>query len=447
MGRVDGSFVLLNHNIHIIRLVDDRGKLASVVTKQEPLRMLFMACSPTDQTRLDFEREEELIFNETANYNIAMTIEYTGSLKGIREANITGGGFDIIHITGHAGFDEDMKPVFCMEDAVGKCYDVSPDDLWDAIKDFQPKVLFLSGCFTGGEDKDAASESFAYRMTQKGISWVLGWGLSVYDEESAIVAAEVYRSLSIGKGIDYAVQSARRLLKGKYHPWPLLRLFGDASPIAPLVKPGSPQRPNNPVDVRRTTLKGCGINALDSGFVGKRPYLKDGSEVLARGKDGKYGLLIHGPANSGNSRLAAKLIERRVDKELVAFKGVINETGVVSKLRGLLNRLGNKDGLKILTSIDSYEDKIRDLFRNVFKSQVAAIIYFDGFEDNLDPAGSKYYVKPETIAVIRPFLEAVEWAGGNSNIVITSRNEFVLEHDGENLPATKLFGIRLNNGA
>ncbi|MBF0609148.1 MAG: CHAT domain-containing protein [Candidatus Magnetobacterium sp. LHC-1] len=436
----DGSFVLLDHNIHIIRLVDERGSLASVTSKKGPINMLFMACSPKDKKRLDFENEEELIFNETANYNISMTVEYTGSLKGLKKANIAAGGFDVIHITGHAGIDDAMSPVFCMEDEAGNCDQVSPQMLWDAIRYFPPKILFLSACLTGDTDNKMAYGSFAYLMTKKGINWVLAWGVSVKDEASALVITEVYRSLAIGQRIDHAVQNALRLPEIKHHSWPLLRLFGNAAPIVPLVQAGLPPKANNPVYVRRTILRDGGINVLASGFVGKRPYLKDGSEVLARGKDGKFGLLIHGPADTGKSCLAAKLIERRVDKELVAFKGVINEEGVVSKLRRLLNRLGN---LNILSSNESYEDKIRDLFRNVFNSQVAAIIYFDGFEENLEPSGGKYYVKPETIAVIRPFLEAVEWAEGNSNVVITSRNEFVLEHYGENLPATKLFGIGL----
>ncbi|MES0338293.1 MAG: hypothetical protein SFH39_18265, partial [Candidatus Magnetobacterium sp. LHC-1] len=44
----NGEFVLLRHNIHVIRLVEDRGKLSPVELKKEPLKMLFMACSPTD---------------------------------------------------------------------------------------------------------------------------------------------------------------------------------------------------------------------------------------------------------------------------------------------------------------------------------------------------------------------------------------------------------------
>ncbi|KJU82314.1 hypothetical protein MBAV_005491, partial [Candidatus Magnetobacterium bavaricum] len=444
-----GSFILPTHNIHVVRLVDDRGKPATVAPKKEPLRMLFMACSPTDLgagSVLSFEKEEESIFRSTNDYNIDIRIEDTGSFAGLGEVNNKAGGFDIIHITGHAGFDDELGPVFYMEDEVGRLKKVSPDMLLDAIKDFLPRLLFLSGCSTGGADERANSESFAYRMAHKGIRWVLGWGLPVSDKGATLVAAEVYRCLSIGKGIDYAVQSARRLLKGQYHPWPILRLFGDAAPIVPLVEPGLPVRKGNPVKLRHKYLKDSNVRVLDSGFVGRRRSIQSGVSVLG-GKADRFGLLVRGPAGIGKSCLVGKLVERfahgQDKKELVVFHGVIREADVIVRLKGLLDRLGSKDGVKILKSEDEYEDKIKALFRNVFKNEIPTIIYFDDFEQNLYRHGNEHYLKSEAIEIIRPFLEAVDWAEGSSNVVISSRYPFILELGGENLPATKLFDIAL----
>ncbi|KJU87027.1 hypothetical protein MBAV_000769 [Candidatus Magnetobacterium bavaricum] len=442
----NGGFVLHNHNIHVIRLVEDRGKLSPVEPKKEPLRMLFMACSPTDlhvHSPLNFEQEEERIFNVTGRYNIGMRVEDTGSIEGLRQANIAGGGFDIIHITGHAGFDEEKGPVLWMEDEVGRPHEVSPAMLWGAIKDYPPKILFLSGCSTGSADDKANTESFAYQMSLKGIKWVLGWGLPVSDDGATLVAAEVYRCLSIGKGIDYAVQSARRLLETRYHPWPLLRLFGDATPIVPLVEPGLPVQKSNPVKLRHKYLTDSNVRVLDSGFVGRRRYVQRGVSVLS-GRADKYGLLVRGPAGIGKSCLVGKLVERFADrKELVVFHGVVSEADVIVKLRGLFGKLGNRDGLKILKSDDEYEDKIEALFRNVFKNETPTIIYFDDFEQNLDRNGNQYYVKKEFEGIIRPFLEAFDWAEGRSNVVISSRYPFILELGGENLPDKKLYDIAL----
>ncbi|MBF0539013.1 MAG: hypothetical protein HQL03_12265 [Nitrospirae bacterium] len=118
---------------------------------------------------------------------------------------------------------------------------------------------------------------------------------------------------------------------------------------------------------------------LETGFVGRRRYVQDGLSVL-RGKTGKYGLLLRGPAGIGKSCLVGKLVERFVDKELVVFHGVVTEADVILKLRKLIKRLGYKDALAILKSNDEYEEKIESLFRTVFKDRVSTIIYFDDFE-------------------------------------------------------------------
>ncbi|MBV6342905.1 CHAT domain-containing protein [Candidatus Magnetobacterium casense] len=448
----NGGWLLLEHDIHIIRLVEDRGKSAQVAPKQEPLTMLFMACSPTDLDAkyvLGFEQEEERIFSSTGNYNIDMRVEDTGSLAGLKQTNILGGGFDIIHITGHAGFDEEKGPVFCMEDEVGRLHEVSPDNLWDAIKSHPPRLLFLSGCSTGGAHEETNSESFAYRMAQKGIQWVIGWGLLVSDTRATQVAAEMYGCLSGGSGLDRALKIARQSFEGQYNPWPLLRLFGDATPVVPLVAAGLPVKPVKHVKLKHKTLKDSNVRVLERGFVGRRRHVQQGVGVL-RGATDKFGLLVRGTAGIGKSCLVGKLVDRFADKkELLVFHGVISEADVIVKLKKLLDKLGNEDGLAILTSDSSYEKKIKALFRTVFKNETPTIIYFDDFEQNLDRNGNQYCVKKELEGIIRPFLEVLDWAEGNSNVVISSRYPFILECDGENLPAIKLFDIALMsfNGA
>ncbi|MES0337751.1 MAG: hypothetical protein SFH39_15520 [Candidatus Magnetobacterium sp. LHC-1] len=198
--------------------------------------------------------------------------------------------------------------------------------------------------------------------------------------------------------------------------------------------------------MRHKTLTDSNVRVLDSGFVGRRRRIQEGVSVL-RGDADKHGLLARGPAGIGKSCLIGKLVDRfahgQDKKELVVFHGKISEADVIVKLRGLLKRLGNKEGLAILKSDDAYEEKIEALFRTVFKDSLPTIIYFDDFEQNLDRQGNRYYLKADAITIIRPFLEAVDWAEGNSNVVISSRYPFILEHEGENLPDKKLFDIAL----
>jgi len=101
------SFLLLNEQIFIIRNVTDRNRLKNISPEKRMLKMLFLACSPIDleHAMLQFEKEEELILKEVEKLPLDMRIEDSGSLAGLEEALIEANGYDIIHLTGHAGIE------------------------------------------------------------------------------------------------------------------------------------------------------------------------------------------------------------------------------------------------------------------------------------------------------------------------------------------------------
>jgi hypothetical protein len=84
----DLPFELLYHSqflvpskIHVIRQVTDYGQKKKVESKNRPLKVLFMACSPLDlQPVLDFEKEEETILEVTKDLPVDIDVEDTGSL-------------------------------------------------------------------------------------------------------------------------------------------------------------------------------------------------------------------------------------------------------------------------------------------------------------------------------------------------------------------------------
>ncbi len=73
-----------------------------------------MACAPIDleDFALQFEKEEELLFKATEKFQIYMRVEDSGSLLGLTNTLIENDGFDVIHISGHAGIDNELGPVF-----------------------------------------------------------------------------------------------------------------------------------------------------------------------------------------------------------------------------------------------------------------------------------------------------------------------------------------------
>ncbi len=145
-------------------------------------------------------------------------------------------GTDILHISGHAGHDKDLGPIFYMEDEIGKLDKVTPERLYNAIKDSCPKMLFLSGCGTGKSDKNIGVESFAYQMVNKGVPFVLSWGLPVSDKGATSFAGVLYKKLAKGKSLEYAIKESCLSIKDTYHPWPLMRLFTDGTKCDALVQ-------------------------------------------------------------------------------------------------------------------------------------------------------------------------------------------------------------------
>ena len=69
----EGDFLGLDARFAIRRLPGSEKKLESFSgeLRPRPLRLLFMACAPTDQATLDYEREEEALFRAVSGQDVA----------------------------------------------------------------------------------------------------------------------------------------------------------------------------------------------------------------------------------------------------------------------------------------------------------------------------------------------------------------------------------------
>lgn len=232
-------FELLYHNdflvpskLHLIRQVSNWGIKSTLEPEDRPLRILFMACSPIDvHPVLEFEKEEDTIFEITEDLPVEIDIEDSGSLEGLGEWLKTN-KYDVVHITGHADIDKEGKPFLWMEDEEGFSVKVTPSELWEKLNLNLPRLVFLSGCRTGEAPEHAAAMSFAHHLVEGRISTVLGWGLPVSDAGARLAAKTLYFELSRGENILEALHRTRYELF-KYHPkdWSLLRLFSDGRPL------------------------------------------------------------------------------------------------------------------------------------------------------------------------------------------------------------------------
>ena len=233
---------LVPSQIHLIRQVSDRGIKRQPESENRPLKILFMACSPLDTYPvLEFEKEEDTIFEVTKNLQVEIDVEDTGSLGGLGEWLETN-KYDVVHITGHADIDKKGNPIICMENEKGLSEEVTPTRLWEQLRLNPPRLLFLSGCRTGEVPEHVAVMSFARHLVSKHVSTVLGWGLPVSDVGARLAAETLYHDLSRGENIlDAVLRTRDTLFNSSDQPystdWLLLRLFSDGSPLdVPLVQ-------------------------------------------------------------------------------------------------------------------------------------------------------------------------------------------------------------------
>ena len=406
----DLPFELLYHNgflvplrMHLTRHVSDWGRKRTPTLENRPLKILFMACSPQDAYPvLEYEKEEEMIFEVTEDLPVELHVEDTGSLEWLGE-QLAANEYDVVHIMGHAGIGNN-DPFFLMEDGEGSSVQVTPSQLWEQLNLNLPGLVFLSGCRTGETPQHTAAASFAQHLVSGHVSSVLGWGLPVSDIGARFAARKLYFELSRGKNILDAVFETRyELFINHPEDWSLLRLFSDGTPLSvPLVKEGQKIR-LKPRKLQYRYLEGSQVKVLEKGFIGRRRQIQQGLRCLR--KDGaKIGLLLHGTGGLGKSCLAGKFSERLSDHDLIIVHGELNELTFHEALKDAFTRNDDAVGEELLTRQEELPDKIRRMCSSVFQEK-NHLILLDDFEQNLEMVEEgKYMVSAEAVPLLETML-------------------------------------------
>ena len=217
-----------------VRRVPGAASRLVAVAQNRPLRVLFMATSPEFvHPVLDFEREEARILDATRAQPIDLVVEESGTLRGLKEhlRDVGAEHFDVVHLSGHAGHEGD-RPCFYFEDDRGGVDPVFADDLARAFETAWPRLLFLSGCSTGGGPAAERGDlpSLYESLVAAGAPAVLGWSLPVGDAAATLAAESLYDGLGAGGRIDEAAASARRKLFEEFEEG----VIGDAERLSPV---------------------------------------------------------------------------------------------------------------------------------------------------------------------------------------------------------------------
>jgi hypothetical protein len=411
---------------------------ASVEAGNRPLRVLFMATSPEGvEPVLSYEAEEAGILRATADTGTELVVEESGTLDGLRfTAQSYGSGFfDVLHISGHATI-EDGEPRFVVENELGRMASATADEIAQAMNGQWPRLVFVSGCLTGGASERGTIPSMSESLVKAGAPVVLGWALPVGDLAATAFASHLYKELAAGEPLDQSVVAARRQLYAEHsRNWHLLRVYADKSPLTPMVTPrNTPKR-------ERIRIRHAEVEFLDpqtqlsrvasrADFVGRRRVIQRCLRTLKQ-PSGSLGaaeaLVLQGMGGLGKSTLASRLLERMPTHQRVVWFGRVDLT----KLRELVAkvRFASLDQQVEATEILARDDAdLRVRLNYLFDGplgDVPCLFVFDDFEQgNLDERADGYVLSSEMAIILPALLTAIRESNSASRVIITSRYRF-----------------------
>ncbi|MCP5104396.1 MAG: CHAT domain-containing protein [bacterium] len=449
----DNKF-LLPHRLHLDRYVSDWGVEKDIPPKDRPLKLLFMACSALDvKPVLDYEREEEAIYQVTGNLTIDMEVEDSGSLEGLR-SHLEREQYDVVHLSGHADIDEKGRPFFIMENKTGHQHNVFPDELWrDALIENPPRLLLLSGCRTGetpDNPDSTAAVSYSRQLVENyNVPAVIGWGRSVSDNEAIHAQKMLFHELCRGKSILDAVQRARYELltdfrDSTYPAWPLLRLFSSGIPLNPIVQKGQRMKPKTR-RMKHVFLENSRVKVLAEGFVGRRRQIQTGLRALEQDYY-KVGIMILGAGGLGKSCLAGKICERFTDFTLIIVHGKLDADSLERALTDAFISSQDEKGREILSQETTMAKKLANLCATSFKEK-NYLLLLDDFDQNLAGAdkGSPGPLRREAGDLLKVLFRYLPFSGKMTQMIVTGRYDFSLLEQNQDMVKERLDKVWLTS--
>jgi tetratricopeptide (TPR) repeat protein/GTPase SAR1 family protein len=425
----DGTTFLVRGNNPVVLPV--RWRQRGPTATQPPnraLSVLFMATSPLGvQPELNYEEEEGRILEATRTYPLSLLVEETGTLDelGVLVRGSEDGSFDVLHLTGHAGF-LDEGPRFLTESDTGAPVWVTAAAIHERIAR-KPSLIFLSGCRTAQSLKGGAVSSLAEELLDRGFPAVLGWGQPVLDNEATHAAATLYKSLNEGFSLVEAVLHVHAALNcSQAKHWHLLRLFVAGAMPAPLVTaPRTPGRlpPPPPSSKKRFLSKKDNVSGTivdRKDFVGRRRPLQRFMRAL-RGNEHPAGIVIYGLGGVGKSSLACRLCDRLVDFEPAVHIGVLDEPTLLDTLEQLQTSADERAVLQ------GSREPLRHRLRTFLDLRQAAgrkrlLLVLDDFEQNTPLDNGQPLIRPQAQEIVESLVWAIEQTDA-ARCLITSRYE------------------------
>jgi tetratricopeptide (TPR) repeat protein len=433
----DGEFLGINPLFRIRRLPGSGKQLAPFKgeLRPRPLRLLFMACSPTDLPELDYEREEEALLRSVAGQDVAFDSCDLGTFDELKE-RVNEFKPHVVHLTGH-GAVINGQGHFAFEKEDGTADLVSSENLRRFLAGSGVQCVFVSGCQSGKAPVQSLG-GICQGLVGAEVPLAVGWAASIADDLATNFARTFYKTIKNAQPVD------RALLQARQEAWKAYQGVGDPSWALPVLYSATsqsfifdPDHQRPPEEPTRQNLVLEALPGMKEGhaehFVGRRreqrlllPALKSGDLQI---------VIITGLGGSGKSTLATRLARKLENNGFVPIPISSSRENPLNSAR-LLQAFGDsfrQEARKYRRSYAPKADELAALAEDLGSAKIPVesrlhdavialnegkfLLILDNFETNMD--GASLHILDSEISGFYKYL--LENLSGGSRSIITTR--------------------------
>jgi tetratricopeptide (TPR) repeat protein len=432
----EGDFLGINPLFRIRRFPSSAKGMATFAgdLRPRPLRLLFMACSPSNLATLDYEKEEEALFRAVYGQDVAFDSCDLGTFEELKE-KVSEFKPHVVHLTGHGAVLEGQGR-FAFEKEDGSADLVSSEELRRFLSGSGVQCVFVSGCQSCQAPREVLS-GICQSLVGAEVPLAVGWSASIADDLATNFARTFYKTLKSGQPVD------RALLLARQEAWKGCEKRGDPSWTLPVLYSATSQSqifdPNKPPEVlTRQNMVLDALPGMKEGyaehFVGRR---REQQRLLPKLRSGDLQVvIITGMGGSGKSTLATRLARRLETGDFIlipvpnsretplnsarllqAFGDAFRKTARKHKAQGNMQKADELAALAedLNNPRLSVESRLHDAVATLNEGRF--LLLLDNFESNLDEE-DRHILDAEISGFYRYLLESLS---GGSRAILTTR--------------------------
>jgi hypothetical protein len=264
-----GEFLALRRDIEIVRYFKlNRPVPSALRIGSEPLEMLLVVASPSDQERLSFEVEVAAIERALSGSKLRVRTLLHATRASL-SAELRERPTHVLHFIGHGNGPASRRSgILCLEAPDGSSDPVPAAALADMTRAHETlRLVFLNACSSGALPRaktNHPSMSVGPALALRGVPTIVGMARPVKDAAAIEFASIFYRCLSTGVSVEGAVHAARLSLSVYELPpeeWIVPVLFTRARKYdQPKAAATEPRGADTALWVRAQSIKGEVVN-------------------------------------------------------------------------------------------------------------------------------------------------------------------------------------------